>query len=121
MDHCKKSDSTCTCLERCKSREEQRVKEEDLPKIIQVMKKLPNSSPLYKALLRTVAHKKGDWFIESIEHNFCFWAYLKDNPDRKHTLQEVGNLIGMSISAVANIERKALAKLKESLDPEDFR
>lgn len=55
-----------------------------------------------------------EWRVNSEEHGNCFWRYLRDNP-RTHTLQEVADLLGMSISAITNIEKKALKKVSKRL------
>jgi DNA-directed RNA polymerase sigma subunit (sigma70/sigma32) len=51
-----------------------------------------------------------EWTVNSPEHHNCFWTYLKYN-NRSHTLNEIAHLLGISISAVTALEKKALAKL----------
>lgn len=55
-----------------------------------------------------------EWHVNSKEHGNCFWRYLRDNP-RPHTLQEIADLLGISISAVTNLEKKALKKFSKRL------
>jgi len=52
------------------------------------------------------------WYIKSPEYNNCFWTYLRYN-SRPHTLLEIAELTGLSISAITIIERKALKDLKK--------
>lgn len=54
------------------------------------------------------------WKVDAPEFGNCFFEYMKHNP-RPHTLQEISNLLGLSISAVATVEKKALSKLKRKL------
>ena len=53
------------------------------------------------------------WTVDSPEHHNCFWTYLKYNT-RQHTLNEIAQLLGISISAVTAIEKKALAKISKN-------
>jgi hypothetical protein len=55
-----------------------------------------------------------DWKVASPDHNNCFWTYMIDNP-RIHTLQEIADLLGMTISAVTTIEKRGLKKLNRRL------
>lgn len=66
----------------------------------------------YKIVLDEIKDLKGEWFINSPKHNFCFWAWLQENQGERHTLAECAHLMDFSISQVANIEKKALDKLK---------
>lgn len=55
-----------------------------------------------------------EWFVNAPEYFNCFWTYLEYN-SYPHTLQQIATLLGMSISAVTNTEKKALKKLKKRL------
>lgn len=54
--------------------------------------------------------KNHDWWVNSEAYHNCFWTYLRNNP-HPHTLNEIANLMGVSISAITSIERKAMEKL----------
>jgi len=50
-------------------------------------------------------------------------SYLIDNgmlEPREYTLEEIGDIMGTSKQYIKNIQDKALSKLKDLLDPEDF-
>lgn len=55
-----------------------------------------------------------EWYIAAPQYNNCFWTYMRHNP-RPHGLKEVADLLGLSISAVTSIERKAMEKFKKKL------
>lgn len=77
-----------------------------------IMRSINPKSLQYKRLLKLVKREKGEWFVNSIKHNFCFWSYMAENAT-PHTLEECANNLGLSISAIASIERKAMAKLRK--------
>ncbi len=54
------------------------------------------------------------WYVNAPQHSNCFWTYFKHNK-RSHTLAEVADLIGVSISAITAIERRAMRKLKKRM------
>jgi hypothetical protein len=56
-----------------------------------------------------------DWYVNAPAYHNCFFTYFKANA-RPHTLQEVANLLNMSISAVTTIEKKALEKLRQVVE-----
>lgn len=82
--------------------------------IVQELKHHKKDSQPYKNLIMKAKILKGDWFINSPQHNFCFWTWLQENHDKRHTLSECAELLGISISAIANLEKSALKKLKNS-------
>jgi hypothetical protein len=53
-----------------------------------------------------------EWWVKSPEHGNCFFAYMADNP-REHTLDEVAELLEMTIPSVSASERKAVIKLRK--------
>lgn len=54
------------------------------------------------------------WYVRSSRHMNCFWTYLRHN-NRGHTLSEVADLLGLSISAITSIEKKAFAKIRSRI------
>lgn len=59
---------------------------------------------------------KGDaWYIVAPEYYNCFWTYLRYNT-RQHTLSEIAELLGLSISAITSIEKKATSKLRSKIN-----
>jgi hypothetical protein len=68
--------------------------------------------PTNKCVDRNCTCKKrpGDWTVNDILSDNCFWQHMLDN-ERPHTLQEVSDLLGIPISAVVSLEKKALKKL----------
>jgi len=54
------------------------------------------------------------WYVNAPEYHNCFWCYLQHNT-RPHTLLEVSELLNLSISAITNTEKRALAKLRRRL------
>ena len=85
-----------------------------------LIKKFRKNNNGYKALLSLIKQERAPWFINSLEHDFCFWSYIEENHEVKHTLQECAILLDISISAVANTERKALKKLRKNFKKSDF-
>lgn len=59
--------------------------------------------------------KDHPWYVRSKAHGNCFWCYMRHNV-RPHTLQEIADLLGLSISAITSIERKAHMKLRGKAD-----
>lgn len=55
-----------------------------------------------------------EWFVDAPQYNNCFWTYMRYN-DRSHGLKEIADLLGLSISAIMTIERKAIKKLQRHL------
>lgn len=55
-----------------------------------------------------------NWHINAPSYANCFWTYLRHN-SRVHGLAEIAKLVGVSISAVTAIERRAIRKLKKRL------
>ena len=55
-----------------------------------------------------------EWVIDAPDHGNCFWSYFFFNK-RQHTLNEIAELTGLSISAVTSIEKKALLKVRKAL------
>jgi hypothetical protein len=55
-----------------------------------------------------------DWVINAPKYDNCYWKYSKNNA-RPHTLNEISQLLGISISAVTTLEKKALSKLRKKL------
>lgn len=55
-----------------------------------------------------------EWYVNAPEYDNCFWTYLRHN-NRVHGLAEIASLIGVSISAITAIERRAVKKLKKRL------
>lgn len=112
MSYCSSRTKECKCIERSLIPSE--VLERKLihlALVIEEMKTTDPSTKLYENLLQTVKTIRGSWFVDSIEHDFCFWTYINSNP-RKHTLQECAELMGISISAVGNIEKRALDNMR---------
>jgi len=56
--------------------------------------------------------KDHKWYVKSPMYHNCFWTYLRYN-DRPHTLNDIAQLMGLSISAITSIEKKAIAKLRK--------
>ena len=56
-----------------------------------------------------------DWVINAPDYDNCYWKYVERNPF-PHTLNEIANLLGISISAVTTLEKKALSKLRKKLE-----
>ena len=54
-----------------------------------------------------------EWYVNAPEYFNCFFTYMRFN-NRSHTLQEIANLLNMSISAVTSIEKKAIEKLRQN-------
>lgn len=108
-DYCSKASGNCSCLRDFSFNAD---KQRKIKNIVITMRELGSDHPVYRALLKTVKDLRGEWYINSIKHDFCFWSYMQDNYDKKHTLEQCGDLIDMSVSGVANIERKALRKLR---------
>jgi len=54
------------------------------------------------------------WWVDEPSYSNCFWVYLRHN-DRQHTLNEVANLLNLSISAITATEKKAYKKLNRKL------
>lgn len=56
--------------------------------------------------------KKDDpWYVNAPEYHNCFFTYMRYN-SHAHTLNEIAQMLDLSISAITSIERKALEKLK---------
>jgi predicted nucleic acid-binding protein len=55
-----------------------------------------------------------EWYINAPSYHNCFWTYLRHN-DRPHGLKEIADKLDVSISAITNIEKRALDKLKKRL------
>lgn len=51
------------------------------------------------------------WWVNAPEFHNCFHVYFRHNT-RVHTLSEVAKLLGVSISAITSVEKKAFAKLR---------
>lgn len=80
-------------------------------------KKVDTTTCNYPNPSRCICRERGeddDWWINSPDHNNCFWTYLVDNPE-PHTLQSIADLLSMSISAVTTIEKRVVAKLKKRI------
>lgn len=61
-----------------------------------------------------VLSPEDEWYVNAPNYSNCFWTYLRHNV-RPHGLAEIADLIGISISAVTAIERRAVRKLKKRL------
>lgn len=80
----------------------------------ELMSHIPGSDE-YQTILLKIKDMKGDWYINSPKHNFCFWSWQQENKDPK-TLLECSLLLDLSISQVVNIEKQAINKLKAQLE-----
>ena len=58
--------------------------------------------------------KNDPWWVNAPAFYNCFWTYLRHN-NRNHTLQEVADLLELSISAITSIEKKAYSKLRNKI------
>lgn len=55
--------------------------------------------------------KSNPWWVKAPKYHNCFWVYFRHN-ERPHTLQEIADLLALSISAITSTEKKAINKLK---------
>lgn len=76
--------------------------------------------------LRPHCECKGDptWIIGKPGEEVCLFQHLRKQP-HPHTLQEIANLLGMSLFTVTTIEKNAVRDLRKALyrleiDEEDF-
>jgi hypothetical protein len=75
------------------------------------MKRYPHNP---KCRCRKNKKAKEDWYINSPKYHNCFWVLIR-HECRPHTLLEIANLLGLSISAITSIEKKALIKLRKRM------
>jgi hypothetical protein len=66
------------------------------------------------------------WYINSPEHNYCYWKYMNDTSDDKGQTpslcyREIGNLLGVSSSTVGITVRKCLDFLKATINIETIK
>lgn len=118
-DFCPSYSKDCACARRSKSSLEN-IRIKDVALLTKALNTLEKESSTYIELLTFIKKIKGDWFINSPKHGFCFWNYMADNRDKKHTLQQCAQLLGVSISAIAVLERKALQKLRNTMTRSDI-
>ena len=57
---------------------------------------------------------KHKWYLNAPQYDNCFWTYMRHN-SRPHSLREVAEIFGVSMSAIANIERSALQRFRKKL------
>lgn len=76
-----------------------------------------NPSPSLRKLMIMSCKKpnckcKGDpkWAVAAPTFDNCFFQYIAKNA-RPHTLQEIANLLGITVFSVTTVEKKALKKL----------
>lgn len=53
--------------------------------------------------------KDHDWWVNNPEYDNCFWVYLRHNA-HPHTLSQIADLLGLSISAITATEKRAQQK-----------
>ena len=58
--------------------------------------------------------KEDTWWVNAPEYWNCFWVYLRHNT-RPHTLNEIGDKLDLSISAITTIERRAFQRLRKKV------
>lgn len=63
--------------------------------------------------------EESSWYVNSPEHHNCFWTYLRYN-ERPHTLNEIAQLLDLSISAITAIEKRAFTKLRKKVKPHEL-
>lgn len=66
---------------------------------------------------RIVKEPECPWWIDSVEHNYCFWAYVRANstPDGKMDpmmQNEIAKMLGCSSTKIHFILKEAIAKIK---------
>jgi hypothetical protein len=78
---------------------------------------LPDSIPTFNKHGRVIAEPKNEWWINSKDHHFCFWTYLKDKSQPDGTMEpllqsEIAKLMGCSITKLHFMLIEAMEHLK---------
>lgn len=76
----------------------------------------PESIPTFNKHGRVLVEPKDEWWINSKNHNFCFWSYLRDNSQPDGTMEpllqsEIADLFGCSSTKVHFMLKEAMDKL----------
>jgi hypothetical protein len=77
---------------------------------------LPDSIPTFNKHGRVIQEPKNDWWINSKDHHFCFWTYLKDKSQPDGTMEpllqsEIAKLMGCSITKLHFMLKEAMSHL----------
>lgn len=76
----------------------------------------PDSIPTFNKQGRVLQEPQDEWWINSKEHNYCFWSYLRDNSQPDGTMEpllqsEIAELFGCSSTKVHFMLKEAMDKL----------
>lgn len=76
----------------------------------------PDSIPVMSKSGRIIQDPKDEWWINSAEHNYCFWSFLKSRSQPDGTMEpllqsEIADLFGCSSTKIHFMLKEALDKL----------
>lgn len=76
----------------------------------------PESIPTFNKHGRVLQEPQDEWWINSKEHNFCFWSYLREKSQPDGTMEpllqsEIADLFGCSSTKVHFMLKEAMDKL----------
>lgn len=76
----------------------------------------PESIPTFNKQERVLQEPQDEWWINSRDHNFCFWSYLRDKSQPDGTMEpllqsEIADLFGCSSTKVHFMLKEAMDKL----------
>ena len=77
---------------------------------------LPDSIPVFNKQGRVIQEPKNEWWINSQDHHFCFWTYLRDKSQPDGTMEpllqsEIAKLMGCSITKLHFLLKEAMSNL----------
>lgn len=76
----------------------------------------PESVPTFNKAGRVVTEPQDEWWINSKEHHFCFWEYVRKNSQPDGTMEpllqsEIAELFGCSSTKVHFMLKEAMDRL----------
>jgi hypothetical protein len=76
----------------------------------------PDSIPTFNKHGRVVEEPKNEWWINSKDHHFCFWTYLREKSQPDGTMEpllqsEIAKLMGCSITKLHFMLKEAMSHL----------
>lgn len=76
----------------------------------------PDSIPTFNKHGRVIQEPKNEWWINSRDHQFCFWSYIKEKSQPDGTMEpllqsEIAKLMGCSITKLHHMLKEAMALL----------
>lgn len=77
----------------------------------------PDSLPTLNKHGRVLAEPKNEWWVNSKDHHYCFWTYLRDKSQLDGTMEpllqsEIARLMGCSVTKLHFLLKEAMSKLE---------